>query len=114
MKNSIGKRNFNGERLYKLTKWVVIVVSIIALFLAVSSYMDVVNNTTLHSWEDYCKQHPDISNDPLYSCMATGLIQVDWIQNAMYKEFVIGIFLPLVFFGSTGLYKYLFPKKKNE
>ena len=83
--------------------------STISLILAVVAFMDVENNRTLHTWERVCEKQPKDSD-----CMLIGLSEVNDIQEAMYKEFMIGIFLPTLFFGGVGLYRWLFPKEKKE
>ena len=105
----MNKRKFSPIRLYKLIKWIVIIVSTISLILAVVSYMDVENNRTLHKWERVCQKESEDSD-----CMLIGLSEVNDIREAMYKEFMIGIFLPTLFFGGGGLYRWLFPKEKKE
>lgn len=92
------KRKFSGNRLYKLTKWIVIVISTLSLILAIVSYMDVqVNNTTLNNWKDYCEQNPDNPKHTGLPCTAVGLKQIDDMQNAMNTEFTIGVFMPRIF-----------------
>ena len=103
------KRKFNSGRVYKLLKWIVILVRTISLILAIFSYFDVfVNNSTLNGWKNYCKVYPVNSND--YSqCMTIGYNQKSDITEMMFLEFYVGILLPIIFFGGVGIFRYLFP-----
>ena len=136
------KRNFNGQRLYKL---LVITVVLVTIYCAVGAW----NNSRLEDtysskwtasfdacWTQYWNsvdagkpsnidkwvwrsQH---KNDSLY------LQQKDWCMaepNAYFTtyttaskdaeiELEIAIFLPLLFLGGVFFYKYLFPYEKNK
>ncbi len=105
------KRKFNGKRLYKLTKWILIIVSVIALILAFLSKSALQENNST-SWFDYCKKTYNDSQS-LVNCQFTEIKREQDINETMNKEFEIGILLPLIFFGGTELYKYLFPKDKK-
>lgn len=112
-KNIKKGRKFSSDRLYKPAKWAVLVVTAVVWFLAIATYLDVSNSKTFNGWREYCSEHP-VGSDNYSSCIGLGLDQVNNLQNAMRKEFVVGVFLPLFFFGGVGLYRYIFPKGGRE
>ncbi len=110
--NEESKRKFSGKNLYKLTKILVIFISLLSLIMLLTSIQ------SLNHADDNCRQYSskaiDSSLRSLWeSCdYSAGKVQ----QNSIYliDESIKGIILLPLFFGGTWLYKYLFPKKKNE
>lgn len=108
------KRRFSGERLYRLLKWIVIGITVVAWVLAIYSYSEVMTGKALRDWEKTCGKYGGTYGETYYDyCMGAGFQQISDLTNAMYKEFAIGIFLPLVFFGGVGLYRYIFPTQRG-
>lgn len=106
------KRKFSHERLYKLTKKVVIIVSILTLAYGIYMYFFGIDNI-LNNWKAYCG---DLYKEPsweYHDCMEVGLGEVSKIYNYIEKAFTIGILLPSIFFGGTWLYRYLFPQNNQ-
>ncbi len=99
------KRQFSSKRLYKLIKWSVIVISILAILNAIMyfffSYMD----------QTSCKELAT-NSDPWIQCMAAGYKRAIPELDTGWRSVRIGILLPVLFFGSVWIYKFLFPVKK--
>lgn len=110
------QRRFDSKKLYKLSKIIVITITIISIFLTVKLYDQVGNNKTLYYWQDYCEERKG-SYSKLFNytdCMGLGFEQISKQQDLMYKTFLVAVVLPILFFGGTWLYKYLFPLKEKE
>lgn len=110
------ERNFNSQRLYKLIKWFVIIVSFPLILLGLLNFIDLNGNHTiqfLNQWEKEQKCKEEITSGGYNFCMKGAYIIIsDW-ENNTKKELTIGFTLPILFFGGTALYKYLFPVKNN-
>ena len=105
-------RKFNGSRLYKLVKILVNVVTVISLVLALimsgnsEKYISGLSN-------DYaiCRDRwgpllgPDL---PACDVHLNDIAEYRARESFMWN---LGIFLPIVFYGGTFLYRYLFPVK---
>lgn len=104
------KRKLNISRLYRLTKWIVIIVSIISLTYGLLLSYELGSERLLHTWEEICTNSK--IQDPY--CLSFGLQEINKIQYRMTSGLIIGILLPVIFFGGTILYKYLFPKINND
>ncbi len=102
----MAKRKFDSHRLYKLSKWIIIVISVLSLFLGLYLYNQIQTNVTLHIWEDVCRGNAD------FRCMGYGFAQINQETNVMWWSLIIGIGLPIIFFGGIKLFKYLFPENK--
>lgn len=111
----MSKRKFDGNRAYKLAKTLVVGTTAIAGMYGLYALYMIESDSILNKWISYCKLHPDTKElaSTVYSCMSTGLNQVGEISNLMYKSLTLAIVLPVIFFGGTALYNYLFPKNKG-
>jgi len=105
------QRKFDKSRAYKLVKILVIgITTITGLYGFYVLYL-LQSDSILKSWEETCKNYPDTTN---FSCMGVGLDQINEMQNLMDKSLVIAFFLPIIFFGGSALYRYLFPKSEKN
>jgi len=107
------KRQFRGDRLYRLINILVIAISFLCGLYAIWAYYQIESNSILHTWQDYCNKNP--YSGPLekvgYTCMQPGFQQINMITNLMFITGVIAIILPTVFYGGSKLISYLFPIK---
>lgn len=79
-------------------------------------------NKILNSWQEVCEEVDPAKKTTegwdYWDCMETGIIQINKTNDLFGKSVGVAIFLPLVFFGGTWLFKYLFPEtilpKKNK
>jgi hypothetical protein len=107
------KRKFDSARLYKLTKRVIIIIAVISFFIFILREVN---------YKDYAKQR----NDWILNCMkiarenknydGTGRCLIyageDTYNQTTSVYFAFGVLLPIVFFGSKWIYKYIFPTKE--
>ena len=115
MKDSDSKRSFSHDRLYKLVKRLVIIVSVLTWIYIALIYTSLENDTSLNSWkywEEFCSEYP-IASDEHITCKITSYKFIDEAKNNMENALKIGILLPITFFGGTWLYRYLFPKNNQ-
>lgn len=110
------KRKLDTSRLYFLTKWVVIAITTITGILSINNYWLLSSDKLLHRWQDYCAKNPypaELEKGG-YSCMNVGFENIATVRETFYQVFLITILLPLIFFGGTALFRYLFPVKKQK
>ncbi len=100
-KESKGK--FSGKNLYKLTKILVIFISLLSLLLLLQS-VQWIN----HAY-DGCSQYS--SGSSLWESCNYSAAKVQQNSIDLIGTSIKGIVLLPLFFGGTWLYKYLFPKE---
>ena len=114
------KRKFNHKRLYKLGKIVTILLFIFCLFNffnSLSKYLktkkDFFNADLQH--EMCSKFAGGYQRSPEEYSKCTDIYLKDYVisYNKFKKSSIITILIPILFFGGTALYKYLFPYKKK-
>ena len=121
MSEKKGIRRFSGERLYKLLRVIVIILTIMAILLA--SYLHNLYYGSDHFyangtaqcyklWPDWNTN--DIAGKAFANCFSTVQSLQIGGQYAFDYTVCVAILLPLLFFGGTWLYKYLFPVKKPQ
>lgn len=102
------KREFRADKLYKLAKITVLIVTIILLWNTYTSYVSW-RNVNTRSEYSYCQGG---DTDFYRRCYET----IHHFYSQAYEQFktllTITIFLPAFFFGGTWFYKYIFPVKK--
>ena len=105
------KRKFSGKRLYKVAKTLVLLISISFLIVGLIRWSGFASqSTTLTQRWEACNNAIGSYDCPSY------LNQITTRENTIAILFAIGILLPIIFFGGTRLYKYIFPvetKKKK-
>ena len=107
-------REFNGRRFYNLCKIIVICVTLIMAFQAGWLFIDLKTNRTLTNYQDYCAKHPDPPGiDPYFSCMSEANQTISKMSEQSDSALRIAVILPVIFFGTTLLYEYLFPVKNR-
>lgn len=103
-----GKRKFSARRLYKLVRLLVIV---IAIFSGIVAYIN------FRAVEYHAKEYDEAekAKEPIRSDLKKqALLGEELANNNFSKYSVIAIGLPIIFFGGTGLYRYLFPIQKES
>lgn len=109
----IDNRKFNPKKLYKLIKILVIIITVLSWCLVLinniesSKYGELTDGCNRlyavdYSFRDKCMENLNSAN----------LLQ----QNNSFTFSIIGILLPLFFFGGTWIFRYIFPvaeKKKD-
>lgn len=111
------RRRLSTERLYKLSKIIVLAITTLALVFTIRSFYLLENDNLLRKWESYCAKNPDDSEFTRltgHTCMGTGLEDVDLARKNLSEGLLITIALPSSFFGGVTLYKYLFPIRDKE
>jgi hypothetical protein len=107
-------RKFSSERLYKLVRAIVIITSILSLLFAIYNFHLVNSNITLNAYEKACNNTYFTKDFNRADCMGIGYTEINREEADLNKLLVIGIFLPIIFFGGRLAYKYVFPKTKKE
>ena len=105
-------REFRGDRLYRILKWVVIVVSVISLAVAIFGLINYDETSATFSEEIGKCFNID---DKIYQADCTRIWNgyLDGAYNQIHWSLIIAIGLPILFFGGTIIYNYLLPKKKG-
>ena len=99
-------RKFRGDRLYKIARIVVIVLTIYFAFNAISAY----------SRLGRVREYPsECSNSKLEytECLRLMYGTVNNVEEIVRTNAYIAVLLPTVFFGGMILYQYMFPKRKE-
>jgi hypothetical protein len=104
-------RKFSSARLYKLTKGIVIAISILALLLAVYSFSQLGDVKRIYSEE--LKKCFSLTGDSYFTCMSVWGNYQSNFYFMMFKLFGFGIGLPIIFFGGRWVYKFVFPVKEK-
>ncbi len=112
----MSKRKFSGDRLYNLLKNLVIVITLLALFFAAVNYNQINSNEYKRESDKCYQEHPNHMSDQIEgalwsSCLSVASEVLKLQNDNLTRYSLIVIILPLIFFGGTWLYKYLFPKK---
>lgn len=115
LKNDIikimNKRKFNSSRFYKLLKTIVIVVTVLSLLNAFQLYINTNSSIQrLKTNRDECLASSKGLDTGFSVCSQVYLTELTDYANLQEYSLLLGIFLPIGFFGLTTLYKYLFPK----
>jgi hypothetical protein len=104
-------RKLDKKRLHKLIRNIVIFISVFSLMIAaIRSY----NYSSLWDWtmkeKDLCELRHGVGEEVCYWYLDS------MIENERNTErlFIVGATLPILFFGGTALYNYLFPEKKEK
>jgi len=121
------KRQFNSEKLYKLTRFFVIAITLICAYLVYTNnqnYNQTVNQFNKDSNDCTNQYNSDLKNDPkfanyslneCYKFMPNADSVIEEIQQANMDKFgLTAILLPLIFFGGRLVFKYIFPVKKQN
>jgi len=104
------KRKIDTNRVYKLVRGIVVIVSAIAILIGVI-------------WLITFNKNMEIFNGYLTRCLREGLTTCGYefslmsnYKNTIYCSFLIGSGLPIIFFGGKALINYIAPvvKKQNE
>ncbi len=128
----LNMRKFDSKRLYKFIKLLVIILTILLFISAWSAH------NSIKYWDDQvikndkmCYDTYPFKNDPADPNDRAGQLNVKLregclkpstdfnnysLSNAGFEinSIALGILLPLLFFGGTWLYKYLFPVKQSD
>lgn len=112
------KRVFRGDRLYKVTKWIVNLITIFCLIVGGLGLYKLEGNTIIYL-NDYGKCLSEI--DETFSQQSRANLgdlcgnYLDLIidnKKEITTLLVIGIILPILFYGGKKSFQYLFPKQK--
>lgn len=100
------KRNFRGDRLYKVVR---IIVVLLTVYFAINTTDAYFRKIRIEKAKDSCK-------DTEYTeCIRLNYMILSNIENDINRNAFVAIFLPVVFFGGKKLIEYIFPdKQKNE
>jgi hypothetical protein len=100
------KRKFRGDRLYKVAKIIVVLLTIYFAADIANAYF---RKIRVEKAKDSCK-------DTGYTeCIRLNYMILSNIEDDIRKNTYVAIFLPLVFFGGKKLFEYIFPSsQKNE
>jgi hypothetical protein len=114
------KRKFNSQRLYKLIRAFVILITIIAITFFILS----INRTSAsqfcngnefktmeNKWDQGFADPQKIYQKDYSSCLDYALKQDQNADNINLRALEIAIFIPLLFFSGVGIYKYIYPVK---
>lgn len=103
----MAERKFRVDKLYKLTKIIVIITSSLLLLHAFQgSWLFQIIDTT---WaNDLCKNQTD------GFCKLSALDELQKARQYEFKIIALVILIPVLFFGGTKLFKYLFPLVKEN
>lgn len=115
------KRKFSRKRLYKLAKRIVIVIAVLAsLWFIFSIYiynfeLDEIYSRNMTSCGGFPKAgSADLAWEFYGSCVdKADSVEKFWVNSLMFSP-LVAFGLPIIFFGSVGVYRYLFPKNKME
>lgn len=111
--NIMQNRKFRGDRLYKVAKIVVVLLTIYFVFNTIKLYYRLDRFQTLR---DVCPYSTATSEDKYYTeCRSNNLIIIHNIENSIHNNVFMAILLPALFFGGAALYRYIFPlNRKNS
>jgi hypothetical protein len=105
------KRIFSTERLYKLCRGIVVVVTLLNIFIIYSSIK------AQSDWDKYrfsCNTNPSFSSEEtlINDCQIFASKMETQSSDDTGKSITIAVFLPIIFFSGRLTYKYVFPKKQ--
>lgn len=106
----MGKREFRGDRLLKITRLVVNIVAGFTLFFGILGVfrLDSSRSQYMDSFDKCTKDGGTMLTCGFY------LDQMKEDEEFIYLFLKIGIGLPVLFYSGTVLYNYLFPKRYEE
>lgn len=108
----MAKRKFSGQRLYKLLKTVILIITIPCFFYGIYGLKNwtKIEKQYLDTCKEYIKDYPNNTSCTFF------YDKIDEVHRGYIRSLKVGILVPIIFFSSTWLYKYLFPenKQKNE
>ncbi len=121
----MSKRSFSPSRLYKVARTLVIIITLFSALLGFYGYYLEHATTRLADGFNTCDKEYDsiLQNEERDSkvwnleknskdkCIEEAIKNDDEFQTQTYTLIYISIFLPIFFFGSVRLYKYVFPLK---
>lgn len=99
-------RQFRGDRLYKLARIIVVVLTIYFAFTAISAY------SRLDSVREYPSECDNWETDYV-ECLRLMYGVENNVSRIVRTNTYLAVGLPVVFFGGTVLYQFLFPKRKS-
>lgn len=110
------ERKFSGKRLYALLKRVVIVVSVLAaLWAAFSLYMyEVQLDRVYESTDAFCKNLYGEDNTMYIYCIKAPFETFRLFEKSWLPSTLVALFLPVIFFGASWFYRYVFPVQETE
>lgn len=102
------KRKFSGKRLYKIVRVFVVIVTIFAI-LEISGNKQSVE-IYRRNWRNCLSENTDLPK----SFCNNYLDRMLEYQDAVDRSWQVALITPIVFFGGTWLFKYLFPERKKK
>ena len=113
MKSS-DERRFSGERLYKLAKRAVVIISLLAGIWSIYALYTIQTGSIWKQWKSYCSEDYQPKSRDYNDCMTTASFLEENLNKNLEKTLPVALLLPTIFFGGTWLYKYLFPKMDSS
>ena len=108
------KREFSGSRFYKLASKIVVIFTIFFLGFGLYGLANLDKNSLFYL-DGFSKCTKEVPHDvsPMLVCGSYIDAKID-SETMTWNFLKIGILLPILFFGGTWLFKYLFPEKKER
>ncbi len=108
-------RKFSPKKLYKLAKILVIIITFLAVSIAVTNYSRINSNEFTKMVNECNKYYTLLPSDFTLrnSCIKTAYDVLELQQDNFTHAGAIAILLPLIFFGGTWFFKYIFPIKNQ-
>ncbi len=109
------ERRFSGERLYKISKTIVLITTGISMIVVIVSIAMQGIYELFREQGDYLFSHyySDGKIDPL-GWSITLARQTNEASDVTARWLPVGIVVPVLFFSITALYRYLFPTKPKN
>lgn len=106
-------RKFRGDRLYKVAKIAVVLLTMYFAFNTINGYSRL---SRIQMLRDSCPYATWLTEDKAYiECRSDNLIIIHNIENSIHYNKYLAILLPAIFFGGSALHRYLFPLyRKNS
>lgn len=109
------KRKFSAKRFYKLGKIIIIAVSIISGIYSIFQFSITEFSNFIERYEVACREYPESSQIYSYTdCMLSAFQHQRALETSALIALGIAIIFPLLFFGGTWLYRYLYPKLNKD
>ena len=108
------KRKFSSKRLYKLLKTIIIIVSVLSLIIGTFNLWTFGKNGPGYLERGLAQCQESFNTDSHLSC---SVYVWEFYNNWKRKGNIftgLGIILPIVFYGGTRLFKYLFPEEPKN
>lgn len=109
------KRKFNSQRLYKLTRFLVVLISIISALLSI--WVDNIYLNWTNQLQSILKETCHASSvPPSYQLTCANNILKNYNDIALWRAnfILIAIFTPILFYMIVFIYRYIFPKRNSE